>query len=140
VTDVEQPAARVSYRFTKQERLLTAREFQRVYRYGRQLHSSLFTVFVAPNRLGRTRLGVTVSRKVSKSAVVRNRCRRRLREVFRRQRPTLPAGWDIVINAKFQLVTANYKLIEQEFMRLMEKLPKLTASSSAEEPAAEQPG
>jgi hypothetical protein len=52
----------------------------------------------------------------------------------------LPAGWDIVINAKFQLVTANYKLIEQEFMRLMEKLPKLTASSSAEEPAAEQPG
>jgi len=60
--------------------------------------------------------------------------------VFRRQRPTLPAGWDIVINAKFQLVTANYKLIEQEFMRLMEKLPKLTASSSAEEPAAEQPG
>lgn len=95
-----------------------------MYRHGRQLHSSLFTIFVAPNRLGRTRLGVTTSRKLSKSSVVRNRCRRLLREVFRRHRAALPAGWDVVINAKFQLTTAGYALIEQEFIRLMTKLAK----------------
>lgn len=98
------------------------------------MHSSLFTVFVAPNRLGRTRLGITASRKVSKSAVVRNRCRRLLREVFRRHQATLPAGWDIVVNVKFQLTTARYALIEQEFTRLMEKLSRLAAGGSAESP------
>ncbi|MGQ9896178.1 MAG: ribonuclease P protein component [Acidobacteriota bacterium] len=130
MTDVKRPVAHVSCRFTKQARLRVPREFQRVYRQGRQLHSSLFTIFVAPNRLGRTRLGITTSRKVSKSAVVRNRCRRRLREVFRQQQATLPVGWDIVVNAKFQLTTASYALIKQEFTRLMEKLSKLAEGSS----------
>ncbi len=126
MTDSKPP--RISYRFTRQDRLLQSREFQRVYRYGKQLHSSLFTMFVAPNRLGRTRLGVTTSRKLSKSSVVRNRCRRLLREVFRRHRPTLPVGWDVVINAKFQLTTAGYALIEQEFIRLMGKLAKASGA------------
>ncbi|MCS7079848.1 MAG: ribonuclease P protein component [Chloracidobacterium sp.] len=126
MTDVERPAPRVSCRFTKQDRLLKTRDFQRVYRHGKQLHSPLFTIFVAPNRLGRTRLGVTTSRKLSKSSVVRNRCRRLLREVFRRHRAALPAGWDVVINAKFQLTTAKYALVEQEFVRLMAKLTKLS--------------
>ncbi|OYT72151.1 MAG: ribonuclease P protein component [Chloracidobacterium sp. CP2_5A] len=120
--------ARASCRFTKRERLLTSREFQRVYRHGRQLHSSLFTVFVAPNRLGRTRLGVTTSRKLSKSAVERNRCRRRVREAFRRQRASLPVGWDMVVNVKFQMIAAPHALLEKEFARLMGKLSTLAAS------------
>ncbi|MFQ3582430.1 MAG: ribonuclease P protein component [Chloracidobacterium sp.] len=124
-------ATQVSCRFTKQDRLLVPREFQRVYRHGKQLHSSFFTIFVVPNQLGRTRIGITTSRKLSKSAVVRNRCRRLIREVFRRQRATLPASWDMVVNAKFPLTTATYGLIEKEFARLMGKLATLTESRTS---------
>ncbi len=132
LTSAERPgAARGAYRFTKRERLLASREFQRVYRQGKQLHSSLFTIFVAPNRLGRTRLGVTTSRKLSKSAVERNRCRRRIREAFRRQRLSLPVGWDLVVNVKFQMIAAPHALLEKEFARLMGKFSALAAASAS---------
>lgn len=112
----------VSQRFTKADRLLKPNEFQRVYRRGKQLHSSLFTVFALRNPLGRTRLGITASRKTSKLAVVRNRCRRLVREAFRRHRAQFPAGWDLVVNVKHPLTKAAYALVESELARLLKKL------------------
>lgn len=46
-----------------------------------------------------TRLGVTVSSKVG-NAVVRNRIRRRVKELFRTRRSEMPAGLDVVVIAK----------------------------------------
>ena len=56
-------------------------------------------MYVAPNELGRTRVGITVSGRVGK-AVVRNRVRRRLREALNQRFSRLPAGSDIVIAAR----------------------------------------
>ena len=57
-------------------------EFRRIYAKGRSGVSPYLVVYVRPNRRGRNRLGVTVSTKLG-HAVVRNRVRRRLREIFR---------------------------------------------------------
>ena len=56
-------------------------EFQRLYRKGKSAAGSCMVVYCRKNGLGRSRLGLTASVKLGK-AVVRNRCRRRLREVF----------------------------------------------------------
>ena len=58
----------------------------------------LFTVYSAINSLAYARLGVTVSRKVSLKAVVRNRIKRVIRESFRQQQ-TRFKGQDIVVIA-----------------------------------------
>ncbi len=47
-----------------------------------------------------TRLGLSVSKRVAGGGVMRNRIRRRLRDAFRRARPELPAGYDLIVSAR----------------------------------------
>ena len=69
-----------------------------VYRTGKVARGPLFAVKAAENpRRQSYRLAVVVSRKVSKSAVARNRIRRRLYETTRSFEPQLSGGLDIVI-------------------------------------------
>ena len=88
--------------------LRSSREFRLVYDRGVRLHSPYFSLFILGTAGQETRLGITVTRKVG-CAVVRNRCKRRLREVARRS--TLPLlagiGCDIVINAKTAMINAH---------------------------------
>ena len=66
-------------------------EFRRIYAKGWSGVSPYLVVYVRPNRRGRNRLGVTVSTKLG-HAVVRNRVRRRLREIFRLNQGGLAQG------------------------------------------------
>lgn len=78
------------------QRLRRAADFRRARDLaGRGLAHPLLVLFVAPNDLGYTRVGITVSGRVGK-AVVRNRARRRLREALRVRLPLLPPGRDLV--------------------------------------------
>ena len=87
--------------------LRSSREFRLVYERGVRLHSPFFSLFILGTTTQQVRLGITVTRKVG-CAVVRNRCKRRLREVARRS--TLPLlagiGCDIVINARTAMIKA----------------------------------
>ncbi|MGE5255385.1 MAG: ribonuclease P protein component [Hyphomicrobiales bacterium] len=65
----------------------------------RKVHTNLFIALVVPNRLERSRLGITVSRKVG-GAVQRNRLKRLAREFFRLNRHLLKAHWDINLIAR----------------------------------------
>lgn len=58
-----------------------------------------FVLFILPNKLGHSRLGVTLSRKVG-NAVVRNQARRRIRDIFRKRRDLLASGFDIVVHTR----------------------------------------
>lgn len=87
-------------RFSRADRLLRSREFQHVTRQGCRAASDAYVVLVARDAgSGRSRLGVTVSRRVG-NAVVRNRVKRRIREWFRRERTGWPEGLEIVVIAR----------------------------------------
>ncbi|MBQ9646988.1 MAG: ribonuclease P protein component [Oscillospiraceae bacterium] len=96
-------------------------EFRRVYNKGKSGVSPFLVVYARPNRRGRNRLGVTVSTKLGK-AVVRNRVRRRLREIYRLSQPELKQGYDIVLVARTRAVTAPYRELEQAYRKSCEKL------------------
>ena len=96
-------------------------EFRRVYSKGKSGVSPLLVVYARPNRRGRNRLGVTVSTKLGK-AVVRNRVRRRLREIYRLAQPELRQGYDFVLVARTRAVTAAYRELDRAFRRSCEKL------------------
>jgi ribonuclease P protein component len=106
--------------FPKHFRLLRRAEFRRVYEQGQRRSASLCTVFLLSNGLEHSRLGITVTGKVGK-AVMRNRLKRRLREVFRMHRPEIAPGWDIVVNPRAQVAEARFEKLTQEFLRLMPK-------------------
>ncbi len=104
-------------RFPKSARLLKRGEFRRVYDEGQRRSGSLCAVFFQPNGLSETRLGITVPARVG-GAVIRNRMKRRLREVFRLHRAVLPPGWDIVLNPREAAARVPFRLLEKELMRL----------------------
>jgi ribonuclease P protein component len=103
--------------FRRSDRLLRSREFQHVARHGRRAVVRGFVVLMAPRAAadapGGPRLGVTVSRRVG-GAVVRNRLKRRIREWFRAEARTLPAGVDVVVIGRRAAATLSATEVAQE--------------------------
>ena len=78
------------------------------------MSSSSFIWFALPNEIGYPRLGITVTRKVG-NAVVRNRIKRAVRELFRRNRDLLTRPVDLVVHARPSIVRRAGAELEREF-------------------------
>ena len=96
-------------------------EFRRLYASGKSAATGYIVVYCKRNRRGRSQLGLTVGTKVGK-AVVRNRVRRRLREIYRLHESEIRRGFDIVIVARVKSRYAAYSQLERDFLRLADKL------------------
>lgn len=86
-------------RFRKKERLRNSEEFRQTRREGKRASSRRFVVYGRSTGRAYSRLGVTASTKVGK-ATVRNWWKRRIREIFRRNKRAFPAGLDLVVIVK----------------------------------------
>ena len=86
-------------RFPKSHRVRTRSDFQRIYLSNLFVADDVLVIRGCPNNTSFCRLGLSVSRKVG-SAVVRNRWKRIIREVFRKNKQELPAGIDLVIRPR----------------------------------------
>jgi ribonuclease P protein component len=104
------------------DRLHQRAEYLACYHRGRAVTGSLATLHVLPNVHGRARLGITATRKIG-NAVVRNRLRRRCREVYRRweRRDELPA-LDIVVNLRPRAAAADFRETRRQLERQLETL------------------
>ncbi|MGM9662867.1 MAG: ribonuclease P protein component [Oscillospiraceae bacterium] len=91
-------------------------EFRRMYRKGRSAVNSYLVLYCRPNAFGHNRLGVTVSAKLGK-AVVRNRVRRRLREIWRLNQGQMKQGYDMIVVARSRAVKGSYQELERAFRR-----------------------
>ena len=90
--------------------------FQRLY------HTSGFgdgylVLYARKTRTGRSRVGITVSKKLG-HAVVRNRVRRRLREIYRLHEDSFCPGWDIVVVARSRAVDGPFDRLTASYLSL----------------------
>lgn len=99
-------------------RLSNKGEFAAVYNEGRSWANDLVALRVLPNSLGKSRCGFAVGKRLG-GAVVRNRVRRRLREIVR-QAP-IEDGWDMVFIARQNAVTADYGDLQQAAEELLSR-------------------
>lgn len=122
-------------------RLLKRVEYEAVYGAGQRRSSPQFSVFFRarsglPNEAtvrdltregsfatapaaGRiSRFGISVKKALG-GAVVRNRIRRRVREILRRNKTEIPTGWDIVIHPRSSVAKAAFAPLEAELVRLL---------------------
>jgi ribonuclease P protein component len=100
------------------ERVRRRVDYQRIYDRGIRVHSKYLTLFTLSNELPIGRLGIAATRKIG-GAVVRNKAKRLIREVFRRNK--LAPGFDVVVIPKRELVDASLTAIEAEFRSTLER-------------------
>jgi ribonuclease P protein component len=100
--------------------LLARGEFDAVYKGGRRRASKQFLVFVRPHPAPASvsRFGISVKKALG-GAVVRNRLKRRIREILRLHRQEIASGWDIVIHPRSSVATAPFTTIERELVELL---------------------
>jgi ribonuclease P protein component len=103
------------------------RDFRAARELGRRADCGAFQLIwrvrPAPDDTAPTRVGVVASKAVvGNAAVLRNRARRRLREIFRQHQHLVPAGLDLVLTARPAILRLSYGEVEQRFVAACRKL------------------
>jgi ribonuclease P protein component len=105
-------------------RLRKRADFQKIYRNGIQVVGRFVVLFAVSGPEAKNRLGITASRKIG-SAVTRNRCKRRIRELYRQNRSLLPnCDIDIVVNVRRGCAEVPWHEIMRDYARSLARLNK----------------
>lgn len=95
--------------------------FRRLYYKGVSAGNRFLVIYCRRNALGFNRLGLTVSTKLG-HAVVRNRMRRRLREIVRLNEGRLQNGYDVVLVARSAAVEADFAVLTRSFLTAADRV------------------
>lgn len=93
--------------------------FRRLY-HTQGVADGLLVLYVRKNRMDCNRIGITVGKKLGK-AHVRNRTRRRIREVYRLNEEKFQPGWDIVAVARSRAVDAPFDKLTKSYLCLAKR-------------------
>lgn len=111
----------------KSHRLKDRGDYRAVYAQGIRRYSPHLTLFALSYRKIKSTdstpassFGISISKKVSKKAVVRNRIKRQIQGVIRSQLQEIKAGWQIVIVVRPKAIKCKY----EHFLRELEELLK----------------
>lgn len=101
-----------------QRRLRKAKDFQKVYLSGKIVSGRFFVLRYCRSNNVNARIGFAVGKKTG-NAVVRNRLKRRIREICRKYLCFFEKEYDIVINVRRQAVSASYGDLEKDFLKII---------------------
>ncbi|SRR6056297_2198064 len=96
------------------------KDFKRVYKYGKSYADKNLVFFILKNNNKNTRFGITTAKKINK-AVTRNKIRRRLKEIVRKNINNIKKGYDVVVMSRVRGKDCSYKDLETSFMNLAKK-------------------
>ncbi len=102
----------------RDRRLLRRSDYLEIYRVGRKVFGRFVVVFGVRTSKAAGRLGVTATKKVG-SSVIRNRARRRIREIVRRRRAV---PFDVVVNVREGADTAPFEDVRRDLERALDRL------------------
>ena len=111
---------RNKFTFPKKNRIKSKAGFQLVYTTGRSVVDSLSVLYVLPLDAEGPKIGFAVGKKIG-NAVVRNRVKRMMREVFRHHKSELLTNIQLIWVARKKLAAADLKTYDRVFMRLAKR-------------------
>jgi ribonuclease P protein component len=107
----------------KTERLHRARDFALLSQKGRVVYSPFYALRIRASKEP-TKVGFVTSAKVFKTAVARNRGKRRMREVLRLVKKEWPKNMDLLFILKLEILKVDYKELQAMVLRSFEKIPE----------------
>jgi ribonuclease P protein component len=123
-----------SHAFPRSARLTQARQFTEVFGRSERQAGARLLLRVRPRLEGGARLGMAIARKRARSAVLRNRIKRLLRERFRHMQHQWPAI-DLIVLLRGPMTLADCEGLGDEFQQLVERAIKRIARSTATDEA-----
>lgn len=105
--------------------------FRQIYAEGKSRADRYLVMYRSRSRDGEAHLGITVSGKIGHAAV-RNRIRRRIREIIRLNGGRIIDGYDIIFVARKPAPDADYRTLEKSVLKLMGECGLLKEGSSDE--------
>jgi len=106
----------------REYRLRKATDFSKTYKFGKSYNHPEFYIKSLQSKLPLSRFAVVIPKKVAKSAVVRNRARRRVYEIVRINLSQIKPGYTIIITLKSDLVSIKPKELEQQLVKGLQGL------------------
>jgi ribonuclease P protein component len=107
-----------THAFGPHEKLKRRRDFERVTKEGRSLSDGLLRMRAAPNALPHGRLGIIVSKRMSRLSPERNRMKRLIREAYRLHKPALAPSTDWIVIPKGNLSRNTLREVEDSLLKL----------------------
>ena len=101
-------------------RLKKRYQFNYVYKSGEHFSGEHMVLYVASSKTKNIKVGLAVTKKVG-HAVVRNKVRRRLREIIKTQVPNLKQNNNIIVVARDNITEASFERLSNEFLKLIKK-------------------
>ncbi|MDP2737046.1 MAG: ribonuclease P protein component [bacterium] len=103
----------------KRSRLVKEKDFKKIFKAGKSLHTKIFSIKVLDNGLEVNRYGIIISAKVSKKAVERNRLKRQFGEAIKNFDKKLISGFDLVFMVSPTALKQEYKFIKSELEKIL---------------------
>jgi len=101
-------------------RLKKRYQFNYVYKSGEHFSGEHMVLYVVSSKTKNIKVGLAVTKKIGK-AVVRNRVRRQLREIIKKQVPNLKQNYNIIVVARENITSTSFENLTNEFLKLIKK-------------------
>ena len=118
------------------ESLKTNRDFERVFKKGKSAGHRDLVVLARRGRSKDVRVGFCISRKTG-NAVIRNKLRRRLKEIIREMEDGLRPRWEIVIVAKETSKDLSFQALQKLTAKLLTRLKVLVSPAGSPSKSSE---
>ena len=106
---------------SKKERIKKKKEFEYVFRKGKNFNNAFFIVKVVENKISFSRFAFVAPLKSFKKAVDKNKIKRLMREGVKNIYPLIKKGFDIMIIAKEKSKECNFKEIEENIKDVLSR-------------------
>ncbi|KYZ75713.1 hypothetical protein AXX12_10920 [Anaerosporomusa subterranea] len=110
----------------KSDKLRKNKSFQAVYKGGKSVSNRLLVLYMLPNQSNSNKIGFAAGKKLG-NAVVRNRVKRMMREVFRLNRDKLPHGYDFILVGRKPVVEVKTQEVASAFLNLCGRMFRTNA-------------
>lgn len=103
----------------KENRLKKKGDFDKIHQEGKFYGTKFVAIKLVKNSLSVSRFGFLVGLKISKRATVRNRIKRRLREIIRLNIDKIKAGYDVIFMVKPEIIGKDYQEVEANVLTVL---------------------
>ncbi len=103
----------------KREHIKLQKDILNIFKTGKQYSDKYLKIFILQNKTGYTRFAISINKKFG-NAVMRNKAKRHVRELFRLNKEIFKKGYDIIFFIKNEFKNINFSEKRRLFLKLLE--------------------